>query len=205
MSEEIGKIEKPPVDDFKNERKLFYVPLIGVMMESNEEFAVIYRQFWTEVESQLFSLEQKLGDCRRVYHEFLLSGGEEGLKIVRELNADSARVIDRRVENGAGRNPGLHFRRCAEVIAVPAGKQRLGLYQGAHPDHVPLDLLQGPAGELVQEVLFLVELDDHIPLSFHWGRAEEIPLTGGLRDPAPPLLPGRQPMARSLRAAMSSR
>ena len=101
MAEELGKIEKPSVEEFKGGRKLFFVPLILSGKDLPLEFVVKVDNFWDEAESHISNLESKLGPVNRIYHELIPESGEEGLKLVKELNVGSYNLVKNRVEKGA--------------------------------------------------------------------------------------------------------
>ena len=101
MAQELGKIEKPSVEGFKAARKLFFVPLIFTPKQlEGELFEKVFR-YWDQVESQLVNLELKLGMVKKVYHELVPVGGEEGSKIVEELNSTSYGIVRARLDKGA--------------------------------------------------------------------------------------------------------
>jgi hypothetical protein len=101
MPQELGRIEKPSAEGFKAARKLFFVPLVFSPRDiQGELFEMIFR-YWDQVEAQLVGLEQKLGSVKKVYHELVPVGGEEGCKIIEELNSTSYGVVKARVEKGA--------------------------------------------------------------------------------------------------------
>jgi hypothetical protein len=105
MSQELGKIEKPAVEEYKAARKLFFVPLIFTPRDiQGELFEKVFR-YWDQVESQLTSLELKLGIAKKVYHELVPVGGEEGSKIIEELNSTSYGIVKARLDKGAELEP----------------------------------------------------------------------------------------------------
>jgi hypothetical protein len=105
MSQELGKIEKPAVEEYKAARKLFFVPLIFTPRDiQGELFEKVFR-YWDQVESQLTSLELKLGIAKKVYHELVPVGGEEGGKIIEELNSTSYGIVKARLDKGAELEP----------------------------------------------------------------------------------------------------
>jgi hypothetical protein len=105
MSQELGKIEKPSVEEYRAARKLFFVPLIFTPRDiQGELFEKVFR-YWDQVESQLTSLELKLGIAKKVYHELVPVGGEEGGKIIEELNSTSYGIVKARVDKGAELEP----------------------------------------------------------------------------------------------------
>ena len=101
MSQELGKIEKPSVEEYRAARKLFFVPLLFTPKQlEGELFEKVFR-YWDQVEAQLINLELKLGMVKKVYHELVPVGGEEGSKIVEELNSTSYGIVRARLDKGA--------------------------------------------------------------------------------------------------------
>jgi hypothetical protein len=93
MPEELGKIEKPPVNNFKKGRKLYFVPLIFGNAEMPEEYMEKFNRYWEQVEKQVNELTAKLGKVNRIYHEMIPESGEEGSKAVSELNEKSSKIV----------------------------------------------------------------------------------------------------------------
>jgi hypothetical protein len=87
MAQELGKIEKPSAEKYQAARKLFFVPLIFSPRDVQGELFEKIFKYWDQVESQLAALELKLGVVKRVYHELVPVGGDEGCKIIEELTA----------------------------------------------------------------------------------------------------------------------
>jgi hypothetical protein len=101
MPEELGKIEKPKVDEFKGGRKLFFVPLVLTSPNLPLEYTDKYLRYWLQVESQVSNLEAKLGNVARIYHELIPAGANEGIETLKELHVGSLSLIQSRVEKGA--------------------------------------------------------------------------------------------------------
>ena len=101
MSEELGKIEKPPVEEFKRGRKLYFVPVIYCARESPDEYLEKISKYWNQVENQMSDLELKLGKVDRIFHELIPVGGEDGIKAIKELNDKSHQIINNRLDKGA--------------------------------------------------------------------------------------------------------
>ncbi|MDD4859352.1 MAG: hypothetical protein PHR56_04020 [Dehalococcoidales bacterium] len=101
MAEELGKIEKPEVKDFEEGRKLYFVPLAYCGKDAPVEYVEKYHKYWEQVEKQLADLEAKLGKITRIYHEMVPAAGEEGGKVVNELNPQSYQIIKSRLDTGA--------------------------------------------------------------------------------------------------------
>jgi hypothetical protein len=101
MSEELGKIEKPEVTEFKEGRKLYFVPVVYSGRESPADFREKFNRYWNQVENQMGALELKLGTIARVYHELIPVAGEEGIKAIKELNEKCYEVVSNRLAKGA--------------------------------------------------------------------------------------------------------
>lgn len=101
MSTELGKIEKPEVDEFKAERKLYLVPLIFSPRNPSSDYADLYERYWSGAREHLMKLEHSMGPIARVYHDSIGLPGEEGLSLAEKLNDRSASVARNKVEAGA--------------------------------------------------------------------------------------------------------
>jgi hypothetical protein len=101
MTEELGKIEKPPVNDFKEGRKLFFVPLIVSAREFPKEYEDKCEHYWEQVDSQISALEIKLGNVTRIFHELMPESGEKAIQHLKDLKLNSYKLIQTRTERGA--------------------------------------------------------------------------------------------------------
>ena len=101
MSEKLGKVEKPSLEEFKEGRKLYFVPLIYRGQEPPEEYLEKFNRYWNEVENQMSVLEQKLGKVDKIYHELISVSGEDGVKAIKELSDKSYEIIKNRIDKGA--------------------------------------------------------------------------------------------------------
>ncbi|MFC2060702.1 hypothetical protein ACFLTZ_06430 [Chloroflexota bacterium] len=101
MSEELGRIEKPVSEEFKTGRKLFFIPLIYCGKESPADYMEIFSKYWNQVENQLAALELKLGQTHKIYHELIPVGGDDGVKVIKELNEKSHQIIETRLKEKA--------------------------------------------------------------------------------------------------------
>ena len=101
MSEELGKIEKPAVEEYRAGRKLFFIPLVFSNPDLPLEYLIIYNRYWEQVESQIANLESKLGAVNHIFHELVPAGGEEGLKDLKQLKVNSPSILESRMAQGA--------------------------------------------------------------------------------------------------------
>ncbi len=101
MAEQVGKIQKPPAEQFKQSKKLYIVPLIYSNDKVPDEYKEKYSRYWQQVSEQLINLETKIGSINRIYHELVYQSGEEGMKTVEKINADSFQIAKDKCGNGA--------------------------------------------------------------------------------------------------------
>ncbi len=101
MAEELGKMEKPDVESFTGTRKLIVAPLIFSGKDAPEDFMEIFKRCWNQIHEQVENLETKLGKISRIYHEMIFNDGEEGLKILEQLNPESFKLVKNQCEAGA--------------------------------------------------------------------------------------------------------
>lgn len=98
---ELGKVERPEAESFRGARKLYLVPLVYAIEEAPAEYAALCARFWEGSRASIESLEARAGKVTRIYHEFVSSSGEEGLKMVQRVSKESHDLVKRRVEQGS--------------------------------------------------------------------------------------------------------
>jgi len=82
-------------------RKLYLVPLVVEMRDGPEGYGEKAASYWREVGEHISKLEARFGQVHKIYHESLASGGDEGLKVIEQINPKACRLIDRRIKKGA--------------------------------------------------------------------------------------------------------
>jgi len=105
MTEQLGKIEKPTVEEYKAGRKLLFVPLIFTPREPQADSLKLVKSYWSEVEAQVSKLEAMLSEVNKVYHELIPVGGKQGMRAIKELNSGSYQVANARLKKGAKLQP----------------------------------------------------------------------------------------------------
>jgi hypothetical protein len=93
MTQELGKIEKPPVESFKTGRKIFFVPVLYTGEDSPEDYNKKLNKYWEQVEQQIIELSSKLGEVNKIFHELIADSGEDGLKTLKDLNKSSQKIV----------------------------------------------------------------------------------------------------------------
>ena len=101
MAEQLGKIEKPEAEQYKGKRKLYLVALLFSGESSPPEYLEKFDRYWEEVNKQLANLESRISSIKRVYHEAVSMGGDEGLKVLEKLNPSSYQIIKQKCDSGA--------------------------------------------------------------------------------------------------------
>jgi len=101
MSQELGKIEKPEAAKFQQGRKLLLIPLIYSYKDAPSEYNDIYEHYWKQVAEHIVNLEAKIGTVNQVYHESISLGGDDGLKIMEQLNPKSCQISRQKCQDGA--------------------------------------------------------------------------------------------------------
>src|SRR5688572_13032525 len=101
MAQELGRIERPAAAQYQGKRKLLLVPLLYAPQTEAEEGLAVLERYWEQVSSQIASLELRLGQLRRIYHESLAQGGLEGLKRLEMADQRSYQFVQARCQSGA--------------------------------------------------------------------------------------------------------
>jgi hypothetical protein len=101
MPEQLGKIERPEAERFKQGKKLYLVPLVYSGEEALDEYKEKCSRYWQQVAEQLTNLASKIGKVNRVYHESIFQSGEDGMKIMKRLNPSSYQITTTQCANGA--------------------------------------------------------------------------------------------------------
>jgi hypothetical protein len=135
MSQELGKVEKPEVESFKDSRKILQVPLIYAGKNSPAEYLELYEKYWRQVDEMVAKLEAKLGHVTLIFHETVDRDGEGGLEILKELHPKSHSMVDKRCAESASL-------KCIEVGELleemkglkPEDTRLAGAYAGRDPD-----------------------------------------------------------------------
>jgi len=101
MPEQLGKIERPEAERFKQGKKLYLVPLVYSGEEALDEYKEKCSRYWQQVAEQLTNLASKIGRVNRVYHESVFQSGEDGMKAMERLSPGSYEIAKTQCDNGA--------------------------------------------------------------------------------------------------------
>lgn len=101
MAETLGQIEKPEASKFVGKKKIYLVPLILRGHEAPAEFIERFEQYWRQIAEHIGNLEAKIGKVNFVYHESIVSGGDEGLKLMERVSPESFKITKEKIQDGA--------------------------------------------------------------------------------------------------------
>ena len=101
MAQELGRMERPSTESFRGKRKLLLAPRVYAPPTDEEEGIAVLQRYWDQIESQVASLESRLGTIRRVYHEGMTKGGEEALKYMATVDERCHALIQSKISAGA--------------------------------------------------------------------------------------------------------
>lgn len=101
MTEELGRIEKPLAEGFRQGRKLFFIPLVFRESEMPAEVDDKIKLYWEQVEAQIAGLEVRLGEVNKIFHELVTGEGSEALESLKQLEVSSYHFVQKRLEKGA--------------------------------------------------------------------------------------------------------
>jgi len=101
MTEELGKIEKPAAESFKEARKLYLVPLLFTGEDAPAEYIEKFNRYWEQIGQHISNQESKVGKVNRVYHEQISLGGDEGIEMIEKLSPASCQLTREKCQNGA--------------------------------------------------------------------------------------------------------
>jgi hypothetical protein len=140
MTEATEKAEKPQPRHFG--RKLYLVPFVFALQDGPPGYAEKLEAYWREIGNHVRNLEARFGQIGKVYHESVPLDGEEGLKLVEQLNEKAHRMLRRKCQQGAEFvaledrdlfEETMNWRRClAVVLSGPVLQKVSEFYQQAN-------------------------------------------------------------------------
>lgn len=100
MSEELGRVEKPEVSSFKQTRKILQVPLVYSGKDAPPDYLDLFDKYWQQVSEMVTKLEARLGSVTVILHESVTACGEDGYRVISELNPRSHALCEARSKAG---------------------------------------------------------------------------------------------------------
>ena len=93
MTTPIARVPKPDAEQYKGSRKLFLVPTYLFGPDAAEDGQQLLERYWSEVRDHIEGLERSLGKVSHIYHEALFSDGDEGMRMLEEMNPKAGSFI----------------------------------------------------------------------------------------------------------------
>ena len=104
MTQELGRINRPTVEQYRGRRKLILVPLVYSPAADGPDGpvgAAALQNYWEQAQTQAAALETALGGLQHVYHESVTAGESEGLEQLRAGDLRSHAFVSLKCESGA--------------------------------------------------------------------------------------------------------
>ncbi len=101
MAEELGKIEKPPAENFRLGRKLLFVPLLYAGEGFPDDYVKLTATYWEQVLKQVTDITARLGSVKHIFHELITESGAAGADAIKQLNPAGAALIEAALGQGA--------------------------------------------------------------------------------------------------------
>lgn len=101
MTQELGRIERPAVEQYRGRRKLLLVPLVYSPAPDDPEGAAALQNYWEQMQTQVAALENALGGLRHIYHETITASEEEGMEQLQAGDRRSHAFVSGKRESGA--------------------------------------------------------------------------------------------------------
>jgi hypothetical protein len=97
---EIGKINKPEADTYKNRKKIYFVRNLYLPKSATDKYKSIFNRYWKEVEEHLSKIEAA-GKVSKIFCESLYMSGKEARRVLKSMNAALEKIIQKKIEEGA--------------------------------------------------------------------------------------------------------
>ncbi len=96
---ELGKIEKPSADQYKNDRKLILIPLLFLVSKQNSTINDYVDRYWKQAFDQVYELQGKIGMADYIFHEMLVDD-KDIKKTTESYGCGSYLIIESALEEG---------------------------------------------------------------------------------------------------------
>ncbi len=124
---ELGQIEKPSVESFKEKKKLYCISNVYPIHDAPTDYTALIDKYWNEVIQQTERLELA-GKIKKIFCESIYVQGEEALNTLSKINEKALQIIKKKIEEGAVLlpienkeifGPFLDWANCLKVVRTP--------------------------------------------------------------------------------------
>jgi hypothetical protein len=98
---ELGRIERPESAPYLEKRKIYLVPLVFGPPDSPAEYLDIASRYWSGARDAVYRLEDRLGSTKHVFHQFVTVSGDDGLRIIAQVNPGGHDFVGEKMTAGA--------------------------------------------------------------------------------------------------------
>jgi hypothetical protein len=96
---ELGRIQKPDVEEFRGKRKLYCVANIYPIEDAPNDFTELLNKYWDEVVRQLEKIENA-GKAGKIFCELISEQSEQALGILNKINERTYQLVKQRLGQG---------------------------------------------------------------------------------------------------------
>lgn len=127
-------------DGAQGGRRIYLIPLVFELKDPPEGYAEKLDAYWQETADHVRRLETRFGQVRKIFHESLPAGGDEGLRAIERSSPRAHRVIDRKCKLGAElvavEDPvvlqeAYDWGACLSIVASPSVQEKVGAFYHA--------------------------------------------------------------------------
>ena len=90
----LSQFPKPNPAQYSGQRKLFLAPMFVFPPQAPQDGQDLLDRYWSEARDHINNLERSLTTVSHVYHESLFADGDEGMKLLNQLNPKAYSFIE---------------------------------------------------------------------------------------------------------------
>ncbi len=96
---ELGRIQKPGVDQFSGKRKLYCVASVYPVEDAPDDYKALVNKYWDEVVRQIEKIETA-GRAGKIFCELMSDQSDEDFDLLKRVNARAHQLVKQRLEQG---------------------------------------------------------------------------------------------------------
>lgn len=97
---EVGRIEKPSAEMYRNKKKIYFVRNLYLPANATDRYKEIYFRYWDEVDDHLKRLEAA-GAVSKIFCESIYMSGDEAMKVLSAMNSRLEQIVKEKIDAGA--------------------------------------------------------------------------------------------------------
>lgn len=101
---ELGKLEKPTVDNYSFKRKLYCVPNVIPFTDISDEYTKLLDNYWRDIVLQLEKLTN-VWKIKKIFCENIYLEGQDALEVLQNTNKKAFDIIQTKIQEGASLVP----------------------------------------------------------------------------------------------------